>query len=105
MFLKDLNFLGGIYRGNTELRFDKPLEEQLIELTQDICQIEYKEKNSIIDVGWFPIDMTITNNSHFKVYVIQNSNWENPITVYSCYDIGNLKNSIQEAINNIQNLT
>ena len=104
MFLKELNFFGGIYRGNTEFSFDKALEEQLVELTEDICQIEYKEKNSIIDIGWYPKYAEITNHSHFKIYIIQNSDWDNPIKVYYCYDIPKLKETIELAITALQNL-
>ena len=98
MTIKELNLFGGSYYGNTYLKLNIPLEDQRECLTEDICQIEYKEKNSVIDIGWYPNYAEITNDSHFKVYIIQNSDWENPIAAYSCYDISELKSIIEMAI-------
>ncbi|WP_375562030.1 hypothetical protein ACE193_05640 [Bernardetia sp. OM2101] len=104
MTIKELNLFGGIYYGNTYLNLTIPLEEQQECLTEDICQIEYKEKNSLIDIGWYPEYAEITKDSHFKIYIIQNSDWDNPIAVYSCYDISKLKETIKFAITELQNL-
>lgn len=105
MTIKQLNLFGGSYYGNTYLNLNIPLEEQLECLTEDICQIEYKEKNSIIDIGWYPEYAKITDDSHFKVYIIQNSDWVNPIAVYFCYNITELKETIELAITELQNLS
>ena len=50
-------------------------------LKEDLLQIEFESLNLIIDLGWYG-DIS-KNVGNFKIYIIQNQNWENPIKVKS----------------------
>jgi len=97
MFLSSLNFFGGQYYGN-DLDFSISLDAQKNNLVQDICQISYKSRNLVIDVGWYPEDLEITNESHFKIFIIKNNDWHNPCNLYKVYQLDNLKAKIEEII-------
>jgi hypothetical protein len=52
-------------------------EKSLNNLTEDISQFELKKNNVIIDLGWYG-DFE-TNDGFFRIRVIRDSNWDNPI--------------------------
>jgi len=54
-------------------------ERNLYNLTQDLLQIEFDYSNLIIDLGWY--GEISSNNGEFKVYVIENKDWDNPLKI------------------------
>lgn len=60
---------------NWNIDFDKPLEQQIEELHEDIIQITFARGYSL-DVGWYP---AYNICGQFKGVVLQHSNWDNPI--------------------------
>ena len=48
-------------------------------LNEDLLQCAYPEDELIIDLGWYgDID---TNKGEFRIYIIQNENWEIPFNI------------------------
>lgn len=61
------------------------------ELTEDILQLEHVDSNGpAIDVGFY--------NKTFKIYVIYNSDWENPKELFESDSIEFINNKIYELI-------
>lgn len=52
-------------------------ERNLFNLTEDLLQIEFDYSNLIIDLGWYGENSS--NKGEFKIYVIENQDWDNPI--------------------------
>lgn len=48
---------------------------QIASLKEDLLQVEYPD-NILLDVGWFP---SFDIDGHFKVQVIKEGDWENPL--------------------------
>jgi len=76
-----------------------PLNEQLSLLDEDLVQICYDEKY-ILDVGWYP---AFHIEGTFRVVVIKNCDWENPILSRESRVINTLKSHIEECVYIIQN--
>ena len=54
-------------------------EQNLYNLTEDLLQIEFDYSNLIIDLGWY--GEISSNKGEFKIYVIENKDWENPLII------------------------
>lgn len=54
-------------------------EKNLLYLSEDLLQIEVG--NLLIDLGWY--GEISNNNGQFKIFVIKNQDWENPIQTES----------------------
>lgn len=54
-------------------------DRNLYYLTEDLLQIELDYSNLIIDLGWY--GEIFSNKGEFKVYVIENEDWDNPLKV------------------------
>lgn len=48
-------------------------------LNEDLLQCSFPEDEIIIDLGWYG-DIT-TNTGEFRIYIIQNENWEIPFNI------------------------
>ncbi|MCB0140291.1 MAG: hypothetical protein KDE50_10320 [Caldilineaceae bacterium] len=57
------------------LTLDMPPLNHLDKLKEDMLQVEYDD-NIIVDVGWYP---SRDPHGRFRLYVIQELDWENPI--------------------------
>lgn len=77
-----------------------PLEQQSELLYEDLLQISYKN-NYIIDAGWYP---EFNKNGKFKIYIIKNGEWNNPIKEIECNDIYSLKKYVNEFMKFIETL-
>jgi hypothetical protein len=51
-------------------------EKNLFYLKEDLLQIEFEKLNLIIDLGWY--GEISKNNGNFKIFVVENQDWENP---------------------------
>ncbi|MGG0940463.1 hypothetical protein ABHN11_31135 [Brevibacillus centrosporus] len=71
-----------------------PLVEQLDNLKEDLFQAEV-DKDFIVDVGYYP---EFSPTGEFKVRLIKNYDWENPVWGESCKEIAWIPLLIQAAI-------
>ncbi|MGX7666722.1 hypothetical protein [Flavobacterium pedocola] len=51
--------------------------ENLLYLSEDLLQLKNEKLNLIIDLGWY--GEIYSNKGTFKLYVIENQDWENPV--------------------------
>lgn len=77
---------------------DIPLEEQVDLLKEDLLQVSY-ESDYIIDMGWYP---EFNKEGSFRVSVIKDYQWDNPVVQKSCRDLNLLIKYVHECINLIQ---
>ena len=61
-----------------EKEFDEDFS--LNSLTEDLLQLEFKNKDIVVDLGWY--GDSGKNQGTFKIYVIKGSDWENQIKVH-----------------------
>ncbi len=74
--------------------------ESFYELTDDLLQIEFKDKNLLIDVGWYnPFQ---TKHGFFRIELIQNMDWERPLFKRNFRKINTVKQQISQLINRIE---
>jgi len=75
---------------------DELLNEDNDSLTEDMFQADYPN-NYVIDVGWY------LGVNKFRIYVIKDSNWEEPVLRIDCGDINTLNSRVEECINFVRN--
>lgn len=75
-------------------------EKNLFYLTEDLLQIEFE--NLILDLGWY--GEISTNEGEFKIYLIQNQDWENPIIKKSSKYQKVIKETLEEILASFKNL-
>ena len=61
---------------------------------QDLLQMEHSKRKVFLDLGWYPDE---DPNGRFRVALIRDDDWENPLLRYETKD----KTEIVEVINNI----
>ena len=66
-----------------------------LKFEEDLLQVQFFNEKYILDVGWYP---TRGKNGKFKVYVIKNYDWENPLFVRSNKKISGLIDTIKQGI-------
>ena len=81
---------------------NKPMEQQIWDLDEDLIQITYYEGKYIIDVGWHP---SFNVKGQFIIYIIEDLNWENPLLIKKTANFKQLNDYIQECIDFVINLT
>lgn len=74
-----------------------PLETQLDYLKEDMLQIEFSD-GYLLDVGWRP---SFSKNGEFKIVLIKDFNWNEPVYSGSAKNIIELETEIEIAIDNI----
>ena len=67
-----------------------------LEFEEDLLQVQFFNEKYILDVGWYP---NPRKNGVFKVYVIKNYDWENPLFIRSHKNINHLIPIIEQGIN------
>ena len=77
-----------------DVNIEIALTEQVDFLKEDILQICY-ESNYILDVGWYP---EFNRNGSFKIVIIKDYNWENPVYESKCRDITILKEQVEKCV-------
>jgi hypothetical protein len=63
------------------------LDQQILELKEDMLQIKLSESHTL-DVGWYP-SFDISGN--FRVFLVENSDWQNPLYDGSANTVEQLK--------------
>ena len=66
-----------------------------LEFEEDLLQVQFFNEKYILDVGWYS---TTGKNGKFKVYVIKNYDWENPLFTKSNKKISGLLATIKQGI-------
>lgn len=74
-----------------------PLLDQIDELKEDLIQVECG--NFILDVGWYP---EFDENGQFRIVIIKDNIWDNPIIEKRCRKLSQLDENIKECIKYIQ---
>ena len=79
---------------------DRLNSESCYELSEDLLQIEFKDKNLLIDVGWYnPFQ---TKQGFLRIELIQNMNWERPLFKRNFRKINTVKQQISQLISRIE---
>ena len=86
---------GNLDYNDIQLTLDKPLNEQLENLKEDMLQVAYKNDKYVLDVGWYP---EFDQNGRFITFVIKNYDWNNPFLKLESKSIEKLINDINFAI-------
>jgi len=73
------------------------VENNLFYLQEDLVQIENQAKGIIIDLGWYG-ELT-KNNGNFKIYVVKDLNWDEPINVLESKSINEICNMFKQELN------
>lgn len=101
-FIKNIDIgLGQITYCDFNIDPVAPLKKQLPALQEDMLQIEFGNR-FLIDVGWYP---AMGLNGCFIVYVIQDEDWDHPLSKAQCSTLKELKNAIEKAAAFIHNLS
>ena len=83
---------------NDFIDINKRIDEQIWSLKEDLLQLGFYNKKIIIDVGW-------TNefelNGCFKILVIKDLDWDNPLKTQNVDDVGALIALINDVANHI----
>ncbi|CDG22859.1 conserved protein of unknown function [Xenorhabdus poinarii G6] len=73
---------------------DIPLKNQLDELKEDMLQVEFPN-GYLLDIGWKP---SFEIDGKFKLVLIKEFNWENPVYLDSASNLFELEEKIQLAM-------
>lgn len=97
---EDVNFGKGVRKKYIDFYINKniPLEEQLDILKEDLLQVSYYN-DYLIDLGWYP---EFDQKGNFRVSVIKDYQWDNPILQKSCRDLNLLDEYVHECIKLIE---
>jgi len=76
-----------------------PLSQQELSLQEDMLQVDYG--SYVVDVGWYP---ALDVNGRFVIYLIQNSDWDNPVQKIETNNFMILKERLQETIDYVEAL-
>ena len=97
---ESINFGKGISKKyiDFDVNRDIPLETQIDLLKEDLLQVCY-DNNYLIDIGWYP---EFDEEGAFRVYVIKDYQWDNPVVQKSCRNLNLLNKYVHECINLIQ---
>lgn len=65
-------------------------------LTEDLFQCYFPEEDIIIDLGWY--GDVIKNDGEFKIKVIQNEYWDNPVKVFNSKSVEEIKELLNKIL-------
>lgn len=85
---------GTITYNTFEIDFNVPFSEQLDNMTEDLLQIRY-DGDYVLDVGWYP---EFDSDGNFKICVIKNDDWDNPLFYEVCRSEVELKRFLNIAV-------
>lgn len=94
MLLKLNSRKGEILYNDLYLDEEIPLSKQLDNLKEDLLQVNFYNKY-LIDIGWYP---EFDKNGQFKISVIKEYDWDNPICISICKTIEDLKKKFEHCI-------
>jgi hypothetical protein len=82
------------------ITIDKPIFEQLMDLDEDILQLQIDDKYTI-DLGYYPEH---TLNGRFKIFIVSEHNWTNPVWEKSFVEPNLIIEYFQEAVDIVKNM-
>lgn len=85
------------YSYDPSLMFEEDLSLEY--LSEDLLQIHLDDKNTTIDLGWY--GNLGTNNGAFKIYVIKNQDWENPLKIETSKSLKEISEKLRSIIDSI----
>lgn len=91
---------GVVVYNDIELKMDVPLKEQVEHLKEDLLQVNFRD-SFLLDVGWYP---SFSVEGCFKVMVIRNFNWTEPVRELNVKDINSLQEAVQDCLSLIKSL-
>lgn len=101
--LRDVNFYDGVIELNDfDYQFEKSSQEQKWFFKNDILQVQYYDGQYVLDVGWLP-EFNLIEGS-FKIVVVQDYDWDNPIFCKRTNDVKKAISYIQEGANFIKEI-
>lgn len=87
-------FPGIIIHSNIDIDPNIPLENQVESLKEDLFQVNYADKY-LIDIGWYP---SFSIEGCFKVMIIKDFDWFNPVKEKETRDIEELISVVKEYV-------
>lgn len=91
-----INFGSGKIIRDKFIDLEKSICDQEMELTENMFQIEFEDY--ILDLGWSD---EIDCSGNFKVFLVKDQNWEEPIKFFEPKTIDNLLVSINKCLDEI----
>lgn len=94
---------GRIYcPSNIRIEYYKPLKKQVDILREDMLFVDYGNDsfNYVIDVGWY--GRSFSTIGYFKVFLVKNSEWINPLIVIKCKSIKRLVPAIELCLDKLK---
>ena len=82
------------YNYDPTLSFNKA--DNLKYLNEDLLQCAFLEDELIIDLGWYG-DVN-TNQGEFRIYIIQNENWEIPFNIIHSKSVDETKDLLHKIL-------
>lgn len=79
---------------------NKPLNNQIFSLKEDLLQVEYPN-GCLVDVGWYP---EFDIKGYFKIMIIKDFDWDNPRKSVQCKNLSSLFKGLQLIIDKIDTL-
>ncbi|MBK8243605.1 MAG: hypothetical protein IPK88_09275 [Saprospiraceae bacterium] len=76
-------------------------EKSLAYLQEDLLQLEFKNLNLVIDLGWY--GESRGNLGAFKIYVIKDFDWENPIKIETSKSQKEITLKLEQILSEIPN--
>ncbi|AZD05693.1 hypothetical protein C4K26_0259 [Pseudomonas chlororaphis] len=100
MITKYITERGGKIIFDDTFRIDHSFEilEAIDELKEDLLQASFPH-DQIIDIGWYP---EFCENGSFKVSLIKNLNWEQPISTNRAKDWNELYTAVLNTLKNLE---
>ncbi len=80
------------------INLELPLVDQTNALKEDLFQVEY-DKNYVLDIGWYP---SFSPLGSFRILIVKDFDWENPVFERVCCTIDELVLYVQECANTIK---
>ena len=98
-FFKSIDYHSGhITSAEEDLTSEDPVEQQIDILREDLMQVEYPD-NYVIDVGWDP---SFDLNGTFRILVIKDGDWENPVYAHHTTNLNDLRKLLENAVSLIE---
>lgn len=94
------DFRGGLWHSFGLVYINKPVRYQLDDLREDMGHITYFDSYYTVDYGWTP---SFSPNGSFKIKLIKDHDWRNPILSFSTRNTRNMVAYINKCINYLLN--
>jgi len=101
MFFNEIDFNPGtVGFDGFDIDPNRPLKDQEDSLREDMFQVNYGDKYTI-DIGWKP---NLNINGKFKIRIIKDYDWDNPIFYKKTNDLKILRKHVKECAEIVRNL-